>query len=112
MFVLLLLQILIVAVTVSFWYRKRADFHTFSRIEELQIQLCSRNSANLPEEQFRPEETYSYLQRVTARIDLLFNLFCSFLFKTLSLLFLVHSCSPLASELGTCVLCAHRLWLS
>uniref|UniRef100_A0A8D3B804 Polycystic kidney disease protein 1-like 1 n=1 Tax=Scophthalmus maximus TaxID=52904 RepID=A0A8D3B804_SCOMX len=36
--------ILIVAVTVSFWYRKRADFHTFSRIEELQIQLCSRNS--------------------------------------------------------------------
>ncbi|XP_047185896.1 polycystic kidney disease 1 like 1 isoform X3 [Scophthalmus maximus] len=58
--------ILIVAVTVSFWYRKRADFHTFSRIEELQIQLCSRNSANLPEEQFRPEETYSYLQRLLA----------------------------------------------
>uniref|UniRef100_A0A3B4XJB1 Polycystin 1 like 1, transient receptor potential channel interacting n=1 Tax=Seriola lalandi dorsalis TaxID=1841481 RepID=A0A3B4XJB1_SERLL len=53
--------ILTVAVTVSFWYRKRPDFHTFSRIKELE-------AAHQPEEQFRisvfPQERCSYLEKV------------------------------------------------
>ncbi|XP_023272777.1 polycystic kidney disease protein 1-like 1 [Seriola lalandi dorsalis] len=55
--------ILTVAVTVSFWYRKRPDFHTFSRIKELE-------AAHQPEEQFRisvfPQERCSYLEKLLA----------------------------------------------
>lgn len=74
--VLFLFQILAVAVTVCFWYRKRPDFHTFFRIEEFEIEAskpCSHNGVNQPEEQLRPsafpQEKCSYLEKVIARIE-------------------------------------------
>ncbi|XP_060950290.1 polycystin-1-like protein 1 [Limanda limanda] len=62
--------ILTVAVIVSFRYRNRTDFHTFSEIKEFEIQLCSHGGANRPEEQFRPpafpQDTSSYLDKLLA----------------------------------------------
>nr|XP_020465285.1 polycystic kidney disease protein 1-like 1 [Monopterus albus] len=57
------LVILAVAVTVSFWYANKPDFHSFSSITESEIEasnLWSHNGANHPEEQFRSS---AFLQR-------------------------------------------------
>ncbi|XP_050922890.1 LOW QUALITY PROTEIN: polycystic kidney disease 1 like 1 [Lates calcarifer] len=65
--------ILTVAVTVSFWYRKRPDFHSFSRIKECDIEastLCSHRGASPTGEQFRtsafPQEECLYLKKLLA----------------------------------------------
>ncbi|XP_078019104.1 polycystin-1-like protein 1 [Epinephelus lanceolatus] len=63
--------IVTVAVTVCFWLRKRADFHSFSSIREFQIgtpKLQSHSGANQTAEQFGtsgfPQERCSYLEKV------------------------------------------------
>ncbi|XP_044033057.1 polycystic kidney disease 1 like 1 [Siniperca chuatsi] len=63
--------IITVAVAVSLWYRKRADFHNFSSIREFEIEtskLQRHNGANQPEDQFGtsafPQERCSYLEKL------------------------------------------------
>ncbi|XP_070784659.1 polycystin-1-like protein 1 [Enoplosus armatus] len=63
--------IITVAVTVSVWYRKRADFHSFCTIREFEREtskLWSHNGTHQPEEQFGtpafPQESCSYLQKL------------------------------------------------
>nr|XP_043891851.1 polycystic kidney disease 1 like 1 [Solea senegalensis] len=58
--------IVAVAATVSFWHRKRADFHSFSRIEEFEVDLCCCTDADGPEKQFKPQETCSDLEQLLA----------------------------------------------
>ncbi|XP_059183422.1 polycystin-1-like protein 1 [Centropristis striata] len=62
--------IITVAVIVSFWYRKRLDFHSFSVIREFEIEktkLWSYDGADQQEEQFTsafPQEGSSYVQKM------------------------------------------------
>ncbi|XP_058481712.1 polycystin-1-like protein 1 [Solea solea] len=58
--------IVAVAATVSFWHRKRADFHSFTRIEEFEVDLCSCTDADGPEKQFKPQETCSDFEKLLA----------------------------------------------
>lgn len=67
-----LFQIFTVAVAVSFWYRKRADFHSFSSIREFEIEtshLLSHNCDNQQEEKSGtsafPAQRCSYIEKVT-----------------------------------------------
>ncbi|XP_042369759.1 polycystic kidney disease 1 like 1-like, partial [Plectropomus leopardus] len=60
-----------VAVTVSFCFRKRADFYSFSSIKESEVEtskLCSHNRVNQLAERFGtsafPQERCSYLEKV------------------------------------------------
>ncbi|XP_028425777.1 polycystic kidney disease 1 like 1 [Perca flavescens] len=74
MFCIFLIQpavIITMAVTVSFWYRKRSDFHTFFSIREFEIEtskLQSHHGAKPTEEQFGtfafPQERCSYLEKL------------------------------------------------
>lgn len=62
--VLFLSQIITMAVIVSFWYRKRADFHSFSSIRKFEASnLWSHNGGNQPEKQIPPERC-TYLEKV------------------------------------------------
>ncbi|XP_044196388.1 polycystic kidney disease 1 like 1-like [Thunnus albacares] len=69
LFCILLIQpavILAVAVTVSLWYRRRPDFHSFSSITDFEIEtsiLLSQNGANQPEPAFL-QERCSYLKKL------------------------------------------------
>lgn len=100
--------------TVSFWYRKRADFCSFSSIREFETEiskLWSHNGSNQPERTSAfPQERCSYLEKVIAQLSSIYSV--SYLFysvKTWSHLTLTDSCLELVSELGTSVLFAHRL---
>ncbi|XP_069561677.1 polycystin-1-like protein 1 [Brachyistius frenatus] len=67
--------ILTVAVTVSCWYRRRPDFHSFLSIREFEVEtskLWNHTGADRPEEQLRPsallQKRCSYLEeRLRAR---------------------------------------------
>ncbi|XP_073344382.1 polycystin-1-like protein 1 [Pagrus major] len=60
--------IITVAVTVSLWYRKRADFHSFSTIRDFEketLQLWTHNGANQPEQtSVFSQERCSYLEKL------------------------------------------------
>lgn len=70
--VVFLFQIITVAVSVSFWYKNTANFHSFSSIREFETetsQLWSHSGANQPERisEF-PQERRLSLEKVTARL--------------------------------------------
>lgn len=112
-----LFQILAVAITVSLWYRRRLDFHSFSSITDFEIEtsiLLSHNGANHPKEQFRqstfPQEGCSYLKKVITTFYPVLT--CSSLLclsTKLLYLFLIDSYLELVSEPDIYVLCVRRL---
>lgn len=109
-----LFQIIIAAVTVSFWYRNRTDFHSFAskiEFETVTSQLWGHSGSNQPERTSAfPLERCSYLKKVIVHLcSILFFAHLLYSIKTQSHLTLTDSCSELVSEPGTSVLFAHRL---
>lgn len=59
-------QILAVAVTVSLWCRHRADFHSFPKMEDFELQFCSFGGADSQENLFRFQTNLCF-EKVIAR---------------------------------------------